>query len=532
MFRGLLLLSVMPRRLKIPASELVKWHHSDITMAQRNDPVIDEIFREVDLDSKARIARHAAERERSRRARTTHNGKAPVHSDPNAKRKPRLLNEDSIEALREFADDEPRLGGYFPDSKVFGLSIFLGAKSTIWRFRQQGRNKGKRSSVFKTLGNWPAVTTDEARKQALIYSGAVAAGTAAPGKRQAMPFRAAFENYLSHLKAQAEAKGKPPRWWANACKLSEAHIMPQWDGWTLAEMSQNPRAVKTWHAKLSKTIPTTADHCARLIRACYREEARLDRTLNPAASPTSGIRLGKIKVSKAVLDFPDFSVWRKAWDKIENAVHKGYHLAALLTGCRPTELAMIRESDIDLDARRMIIRNAKAGNDISLPITGEIAFALAMAINAPPQTITMKGLRGMKSGEVRVIERKKLHHEIAAPDLVFPGVRQAGHRSGLPVSGNALRHTFRSIAVSLEISEMLISFLMGHSLQGVSARYTNELMIANSQALREAQEKISRRIFELLGLTLGGNHDAPLVPDTPNRVEATRKKSKAVGHVA
>jgi len=61
---------------------------------------------------------------------------------------------------------------------------------------------------------------------------------------------------------------------------------------------------------------------------------------------------------------------------------------------------------------------------------------------------------------------------------------------------------------------MLISFLMGHSLQGVSARYTNELMIANSQALREVQEKISRRIFELLGLTLGGHHDAPLVPDT------------------
>ena len=341
-----------------------------------------------------------------------------------------------------------------------------------------------------------------------------------------MPFKTAFESYLAHLKAQAEAKGKPPRWWANACKLSEAHIMPQWDGWTLAEMSQNPRAVKTWHAKLSKTIPTTADHCARLIRACYREEARLDRTLNPAASPTSGIRLGKIKVSKAVLDFPDFSSWRKAWDKIENPVHKGYHLAALLTGCRPTELAMIRESDIDLDARRMIIRNAKAGNDISLPVTGEIAFALAMAINAPPQTITMKGLRGMKSGEVRVIERKKLHHEIAAPDLVFPGVRQAGHRSGLPVSGNALRHTFRSIAVSLEISEMLISFLMGHSLQGVSARYTNELMIANSEALRAAQEKISHRIFELLGLTLFRLHDAPLVPDATAQIEAIAKRVK------
>ena len=78
---------------------------------------------------------------------------------------------------------------------------------------------------------------------------------------------------------------------------------------------------------------------------------------------------------------------------------------------------------------------------------------------------------------------------------------------------------------------MLISFLMGHSLQGVSARYTNELMIANSQALREAQEKISRRIFELLGLTLGGNHDAPLVPDAPNRVASTRKERKAAAPI-
>jgi integrase len=460
--------------------------------------------------------------------RGAHEGKAPVQTEPKAKRTPRLLDENHIEALREFADDDPALLGYFPDSKVFGLTIFLGAKSSVWRFRQQSRSKGKRSSVFKTLGNWPAMDVDEARRQALIYSGAVAAGTAAPGKRQAMPFRTAFENYLAHLKAQAEAKGKPPRWWLNACKLSELHIMPQWDGWTLAEMSANPRTVKTWHAKLSKTIPTTADHCARLIRACYREEARLDRTLNPAAPPTSGIRLGKVMVSKAVLDFPDFGAWRMAWDKIENPVQKGYHLAALLTGCRPTELAMIRETDIDLDARRMIIRNAKAGNDISLPITGEIAFALAMAINAPPQTITMKGLRGMKRGEVRVIERKRPHHEIVVPDLVFPGVRQAGHRSGLPVSGNALRHTFRSLAVSMEISEMLISFLMGHSLQGVSAKYTNELMIANSQALRDAQQKISRRIFELLGLTLGGHHDAPLVPDAPTGTEASRKKSKAV----
>jgi hypothetical protein len=62
---------------------------------------------------------------------STHNGKAPVQADPNAKRKPRLLDDDHIEWLRDLADDDENLRGYYPDSKVFGLTVFLGAKSTV-----------------------------------------------------------------------------------------------------------------------------------------------------------------------------------------------------------------------------------------------------------------------------------------------------------------------------------------------------------------------------------------------------------------
>ena len=484
---------------EIPASETAKWHHGDITMAQRY--------------------------------RSTHNERPPKHSDPNAKRKPRLLSEAHIEALREFADDEPSGLGYYPDSKMFGLSIYLGAKSSVWRFRQQSREKGRRASVFKTLGYWPAMRVEEARKQASIYSGMVAAGTAAPGKRTAMPFRTAFESYLEHLKTQAEEKGKVPRWYLNAKKMAEKYIYPQWDGWTLVEMSANPRAVKTWFTKLSKTAPTTAAHCVRLIRACYRQEAGLDRTLNPMASPTSGIKLKKKRASQRVLDFEVFPAWRVAWDKIANPVHKGYHLAALLTGCRPSELANIRLSDIDLKSRMLIIRNPKAELDIHLPITPEIAFALAMSINAPPQVIVQKGLRGMEPGEVRVVERKKPHGEVIADDFVFPGCRQVGQRSGLPISGNALRHTFRTIAVDCEISEMLIHFLCGHALDGVSEEYTNKLMIEKGPAMRAAQEKISARMFELLGLTLDSHHETPLAPEPPTH-GSTAVRAKATAAVS
>jgi len=404
-----------------------------------------------------------------------------------ATHKPSDLVDPRVEGLRFFEG-----WGRWPDLRVRGLYLHLGPRRSVWRFLAQYRVNGKRSCTFKTLGQWPAMNVQVARKAALIVAGSVAAGTAAPGKRVAMKFAPAFESYLAYLKTKAEQNGKPPRWHDNARKLADRYILPEWGRWSLYDLSQNPRAVRAWHAKIAQHAPTTADHCARLLRACYREETRLDRTLPPAL-PTSGIRFGKVRVSEKHLDFPDFPAWRKAWDGIESPIHRGYHLAGLLTGCRPGELARIERSDVDRVAMTLTLRNAKGGKDIRLPISREILLALDLALDAPARTIVQRGLRGMRRGAVRRIELKR-------GEEVFPGCRQLGHRSGLPVSGNALRHTFRSVAVSLGLPEMLIHFLMGHALEGVSAKYTSELMILRSAELRAVQDKISARVFELLGL--------------------------------
>jgi hypothetical protein len=71
--------------------------------------------------------------------------------------------------------------------------------------------------------------------------------------------------------------------------------------------------------------------------------------------------------------------------------------------------------------------------------------------------------------------------------------------------------------------------LCGHALDGVSEKYTNKLMIERGPAMRAAQEKISSRMFELLRLTLGGHHDAPLVPDVPT---AKERKADALARIA
>jgi hypothetical protein len=58
---------------------------------------------------------------------------------------------------------------------------------------------------------------------------------------------------------------------------------------------------------------------------------------------------------------------------------------------------------------------------------------------------------------------------------------------------------------------------MGHALDGVSPKYVSEIIIVRGPAIREAQETISARVFELLGLKVGGHHDVPLVPGAPRR---------------
>jgi len=428
----------------------------------------------------------------------------------------------TIEALYDFRG-EPKSHGHHPDSELKGLFLHVGPLSMVWRYRRQRQKNGVRKMVFKSLGSYPEIGVEDARKAALSFAGGVADGKAAPGKRDAVTFGRAWPGYLEKLLRKAREKGKPPRHHANAVKLGDGLILPQWGKWSLHAMAQDPEAVEVWHAKVTRIHgPVSANRACELIRATYNHRAARDVSLSLDRIPTSSVQWNKEEPKQIGLAPEDFKKWRTAWDDIESPVQRGYFLFCILTGVRPGEGARIRKQDIDRKARTFTIPNAKAGKDITLPMTPQIEYAIDLALSGPPQnpTITMKGLRGMRSGEVRVVARKRPHHEIIDPDLVFPGCRQMPSRTGLPMAGNALRHTFKTLHVGLGISETLSHFLMGHTLEGVSAKYIAELVVVHGAALREAQQKISAHVFDLLGLKLGSD-DAPLVPNISKRAKQT-----------
>lgn len=396
------------------------------------------------------------------------------NTDPDAPIKARKLSDQHIEALREF----DTLGTY-PDSVVPGLRIRVGVHRSTWLFFQRRRTKGKRSTTFRALGTWPLMDVERARKEALIVAGKVAGGVFEPNKRDAVKFETGFAAYLEHLKAQAARRGKPPRWHDNVRKLGDKIILPKFGKWSLIELANSPDAVADFHVEVTNNNgPVSANHCARVIRATYKRAGRRDISL-PARLPTSAVEFNDETPSQKALDFKKFPAWLKAWRKVDNATSQAYHLTELLTGTRPGELARMRWADVKHNERNLVIGKAKAGQDITVPITEEIAAALQMARDDADQ----------------------LGYGITADALVFPGCSQTGHRDALPARGNMLRHTYRTVAADLGVDELLIHFLLGHAPEGISQKYIATLILSNGPAMRAAQAKIGARMLELLGLT-------------------------------
>lgn len=392
------------------------------------------------------------------------------------------LTDRHVEAMFDFSEDaEPT---FVWDSKVHGLRLRVGKHKATWTFFREHRRRGKRSTTHRRLGYWSPIpgegmTVAAARKAAEALSGRIAGGHIETGKRHALTFSEAFDDYCQYLLKKATAAQKEPLWHRVVTGLGKLYLKPQWDGWTLAEISRAPKAVQEWHEDVSKRAgAVTGNKVAKILRAAYRYAGRLRRDLPPEL-PTSGVVMNPEEPREAGMTDAQHRKWADAWRKIELPSRRAYHLLACLTGQRPGELARLKVADVDFAERRFTIRKAKASNNIMVPISPPIEAALRMALKA---------------------------HD-GKSEWLFPA-RAGGHirrfdSDGLPLCGNGLRHNYKNIAVTMKpaVEEILTEFLQGHAPKGVSRKYVSTMILAKSDALHEAQARISARIMILLQLT-------------------------------
>jgi integrase len=417
------------------------------------------------------------------------------------------LSDSGIDARWDQNRDKPeRFPFIVRDTEVKGFQIRVGRRKLTWQFEHERSDHGKRIYTCKTLGYYdpnahvgrifdPApwhVDCEAARKAAIVIAGKLIEGTAPAAKRAGVKFAEAFAAYVAYLEHKAGEHGKPARWAYNVQALGNKIMLPKWSNWTLGEMGERPDAVADWHKEVvRKHGATSANHCARIIRAMYRRRAGLDRTLNVAFLPTSGVRLAKEKGEQKGMMAAGFPAWFSAWSRIPNATRRGYHLAGLLTGARPGELARSRWRDFDAKAHILTIGDAKAGNTIEIPTTPEIEAAIKLA--ATDSKIIYKS-HGREFVHAKTVRR-------SPDDFIFAGCQfiQARNRSELPAMGHALRRTYKTVATDhCGVPDDISAALLGHVPEGMSQKYLIRWARMSGPAIIEAQRKISKTIMALL----------------------------------
>jgi integrase/recombinase XerC/integrase/recombinase XerD len=137
------------------------------------------------------------------------------------------------------------------------------------------------------------------------------------------------------------------------------------------------------------------------------------------------------------------------------------------TGMRRGELTSVELTDVNIDDRRIHIRNAKGGKQRVVPFAGRCSDALRDYL----------GIRGTQPGPLLLAVDPQGHLRNDAP-LTASGLIQVLRRIGRlsrveRVNAHRFRHTFATWAVSHDAREMDVQYLLGHSSVSMVRRYTS-----------------------------------------------------------
>lgn len=436
----------------------------------------------------------------------------------------------------------------FKDTKVQGLYLRV-TPSGVKSFSFVGRAKGSSRVERLTLGKYPAIKPEEARRRATQLAGELAGGKsvalAARERRGELTLNELSELYLEHLRAHT----RMPDDFVSRYRL---HIGPYFGTRRLSEIKVGD--VTRWLKELpGEILHRKAEEAAgrRMKAERRRREIEERRKLNgrrhgpdpkPKAAPLSAGRVtGKTTANRAHDCLRAMFNWARSADS--GHVYSGPNPAAAQTRYKkverdrflqPDELgpffdALGAEENIDArDSALIKLLTGARRSNVQAMRWSEVNFARAewripITKNGQPQTVTL-----VEEALALLAERKKS----ASSVFVFPSARsKTGHvvntakawrrildRAGLSdLREHDLRRTLGSWQARGGASLVMIGKSLNHSDPGSTRVYAR----LDLDPIRESVSRATTAMFQAAGL----KPVAEIVP-LPRRELGTKKAAK------
>lgn len=314
------------------------------------------------------------------------------------------------------------------DSKATGLQLRVtstGAKT----FSLYRRVKGGEPERI-TLGQYPDMTIEQARKQAAQYNLVIESGeNPAKAKRKArtaadgeLTLRQAFDRYVSDYltphgkKTSADMQNNFARYLGHVpdgvkkthgVERSKPKGAVNWEKRKLTgiESSEVRRLMNSLKDEIGAH---TANRTLELLRAVYNK--MIEWRLYAGENPCQGLAKFKLQTRERFLTGEELPQFFVALSQVENNDFRDFILMSLTTGARKANVLAMRWGDIDFDNAIWTVPGevSKNGAPLTVPLTSVTIEVLDVRKDAA--TIAKNGKNELKS------------------EWVFPAVRSAsGH---------------------------------------------------------------------------------------------------------
>jgi integrase len=419
-------------------------------------------------------------------------------------------------AIQALPVPEPGKRAYHYDSKTRGLVVSVtetGAKT----FQVYRKVKGKPERI--TLGRFPDLTVEQARKKAAVVNGAVAKGENPNDARRAERGEMTLDDLFREYRERTAEFNKRSDKAQDTYDLYLAH----WGKRKLSSVTHSD--VSKWHRALPEEIKKRRErqNAERVEKAGRgKKRVKVARVVKGHVSANIALKLLHVMFNKAI---NEWRIWKgenpahgipkfressrerfirsdemprffKALAEEENATIQDYIFVSLLTGARRSNVLAMRWEDISFERAEWRIPETKNGTPQTIPLVSEV---------------------------VTILQRRK---PTEAKGFVFPGSGKSGHlvepkkgwqrilgRAGLAdLRLHDLRRTLGSWQASTGANLSVISKTLHHSNIDTTMIYAR----LSQEPVREAMQKAGAAM-----LSAGGVHPSAEVVSV-ERQKATK----------
>ncbi len=356
---------------------------------------------------------------------------------------------------------------YYFDDALPGFGVRVSPKGRKV-FVVQGRVGTEK--VRKTIGPYPAISPEDARRRAASILSAMAEGIAPDRAVDLVSTTDALRRWL----AEHVATKLKPRTGIDYRRLVEKTLIPRIGNRPVKAVTREELAA-IHHAK--RETPREANHLIAVAKSFFSWAE--DSGLRPReTNPARRIRAYPENRRERFLGVDELARVAEAIEALETTRRISRHAAAgirlcILTGARQGEIRILKWREVDIERRLLLLEDSKTGRK---PIF----------LNRPAIEI-LNGLPRL-AGNPHVIVGAKAGEAYNSLSRVWEKIRE---EAGLEdVRLHDLRHTFASFGAAESMSLPMIGRLLGHRVPATTARYAH---LANDPALA-ANERIGERL--------------------------------------